>query len=81
MQRRALILVTMLISMGCERDVFTKDTTFGNAEAKGGNGESGGNGGKIEPTVPVYLVAAPHHRCNTVFTGSFSKLQLGRIVP
>jgi len=36
--------------------VLAKVTTFGIAEAKGGNGE---NGGKIELTVLVYLVAAP----------------------
>jgi len=58
-----------------------RETIFDVAEAKGGNGESGGNGGKIEPTVPIYLVAAPHRWYNTVFTGSFSELQLGRIVP
>lgn len=60
----------------CERERERRDdceTTFGVAEAKGGNGESGGNGGKIEPTVPVYLVAALHRRCNTVFTGSLSR--------
>lgn len=67
--------------MRCERDVLAKDTNFGITEAKGSNGENGGNGGKIEPTVLIYLVAVPHHQCNTVFTGSFSELQLGRIVP
>lgn len=80
MQRRVLLAVfgDDVLEMQERR---ARETTFGVAEAKGGNGESGGNGRKIEPTVPVYLVAAPHRRCNTVFTGSFSELQLGRIVP
>lgn len=46
-------------------------------------GESGGNGGKIEPTVPgISRRCTTSSACNTVFTGFFSALLLaGGIVP